>query len=339
MPSASETAATGQSQDAAPVLPGHSATSRAAFAGVSAITTKIALRAGSELRFADWQSAFTRVASVAAGFVSLELIPTYAGSAEWQIVQRFRSPQSLEAWRAADERADLLAGLALMRAPDSPEPADEAAPDFHALSCVTEVITTVVEPGKEADFRAWSERMQARQASFPGYMGTLVQAPLSGELPYWTTLVRFSTPAQLDAWLASAERKALLEGADPSVSTWKSRRMDNAFASWFVGPDDQRPPPAWKQTALVLLVLFPVVMLEIKFLSPYLAALPLAVATFIGNAISVALVSWPLMALAIAGLKWWLQPAPARRWRMEALGACTILGLYAVEIFTFTRLY
>jgi uncharacterized protein len=309
------------------------------FAGVSAIATKVALAEGSVPRFAVWQAEITRAASAASGFVSIEFIPTYAGSPEWQIVQRFGSPSALEAWRSGTERARRFADLTPMLASDHAAPVDEAAPDFHALSVVTEVITTIVHPGREAAFRAFAETVQAKQAAFPGYMGTLVQAPISEGLPYWTTLVRFATPAQLDAWLVSEDRRDLLAGSNPAAFAWKSHRMQSGFASWFAGMTDEAPPPAWKQTMLVLLVLFPVVMLEIRFLSPHLAAWPLAVATFIGNALSVALVSWPLMAIAISGLTWWLKPSPARRWRMEALGLATVLGLYAIEIIAFMLFY
>ena len=92
--------------------------------------------------------------------------------------------------------------------------ADEAAPDYHSTTTVTEVITTVVKPGQEEAFRRWAERIQQGQARFPGYMGTLVQAPLSPEVPYWTTLVRFESPAFLDAWLQSPERQAILDRSD-----------------------------------------------------------------------------------------------------------------------------
>lgn len=302
------------------------------------MATKVALDAGAGPRFADWQSALVRAASAAPGFASLELMATFVGSAEWQIVQRFHSPEALEAWRVSGARADLVTALAAMQAPGAAGPTDEATPDLHAASCVTEIITTVVEPGKEPEFHAWAETMQARQARFAGYLGTLIQAPVSEKLPYWTTLVRFATAEQLDAWLASAERQGLLASADPSTSTWKSRRMDNAFAGWFPETPQQPAPPAWKQTALVLLVLFPVVMLEIRYLSPHLAGLNGAVATFIGNAISVCLVSWPLMAIAIRCLNWWLRPAPARRWRVELAGAATVAALYAIEILAFMQL-
>ena len=80
-------------------------------------------------------------------------------------------------------------------------------------------------------------------------------------------------------------------------------------------------------------------MLEIRFLSPLLNGLPLAASTFIGNAISVSLVSWPLMAVAIFGLGWWLKPDPQKRWRTESLGVTILAVLYGLEMFLFSHLF
>jgi hypothetical protein len=303
-----------------------------------AVATKLTMRPGMETGFANWQAAFTRIISAAPEFVSLEIIPAFPGSAEWQVIQRFGSPEALARWVNDESRLALLADLTDLEGPGRRSSADEAAPDFHSTTTVTEVFTTIVKSGQEEAFRRWAERIQQVQARFPGYMGTLVQAPLSSEVPYWTTLVRFEAPVFLEAWLESAERKAVLAEATPQVSTWQSHRMSNAFAGWFANEQRLAPPPAWKQTCLVLLVLFPIVMLEIRFLSPLLSGLPVAVSTFIGNAISVSVVSWPLMAVAIFGLNWWLRPGPRRRWRTELLGVSAVAGLYALELLIFTRL-
>lgn len=281
--------------------------------------------------FTRWQASFTRLASAFEGFLSIEFIPAYAGAAEWQIVQRFSRHAALENWLADAERARMLADLAALQDPGGPDLVEEAAPDFHAFAAVTEVITTVVEPGRGAEFRAWVEAMQAAQAGFPGYMGTLVQAPLSPDVPYWTTLVRFASPAELDAWLSSAERKAQLAVADPATSHWTSRRLAAGFGEWFNAAGGAAPP-AWKQTALVLMVLFPVVMLEHRFLSPWLTGVPTAAATFIANALSVSLVAWPLVGLARRAMGWWLHPAQKRRRRIEVAGLLVLLLIYGAEM-------
>lgn len=302
-----------------------------------AVATKLTMRPGMEEGFSKWQAAFTRVASGAPGFVSLEIIPAFPGSAEWQLIQRFRSPEALARWMGDEARAALLSALMDLDGSGQRLHADEAAPDYHSMTTVTEVFTTVVKPGQEEVFRRWVERIQRVQTRFPGYMGTLVQGPVSPDVSYWTTLVRFEAPTFLEAWLESPERKAILAEGTPFVSRWENHRMNNAFSGWFANEQQQAPPPAWKQTCLVLLVLFPVVMLEIRFLSPHLGGLPVAMSTFIGNALSVSVVSWPLMAVAIFCLGWWLRPAARQRWRTELLGISTIVGLYALELLIFTR--
>jgi len=38
---------------------------------------------------------------LAAGFLALDIAPAFAGSYDWRIIQRFRSPEALEAWRTS----------------------------------------------------------------------------------------------------------------------------------------------------------------------------------------------------------------------------------------------
>lgn len=304
----------------------------------TAITTHISLHANATPAFAAWQSKFSSAAAQAPGFLTLDILSDSVNQLEWQITLRFRLHEALASWLSSARRGQMFAELKPMLDPAAAQPNDELTSSLEPLSCVTEVITTFVEPGKEQIFQAWAERMQLSQATFPGYMGTLIQAPISDELRYWTTLLRFSSPAQLDAWLSSADRKLLLQEIEPKIATWKSYRMASPFAGWFPSEGDSSPS-AWKQTMLVLLVLFPIVMLEFKFLNPLLAGQNLVAATFIGNAISVALVSWPLMRIAVFSLGWWLRPAAKTPWRRDLLGLMLVLALYALEIAVFIPIF
>ena len=93
------------------------------------------------------------------------------------------------------------------------------------------------------------------------------------------------------------------------VERFKAQRVDTSFPGWVPNdPATGKPPNIWKTACLVLLTLFPVVMLELKFLNPHLRGLPPALATFTGNAISVLLTTWPLMPLAIRFFRPWLFP-------------------------------
>jgi antibiotic biosynthesis monooxygenase (ABM) superfamily enzyme len=298
----------------------------------NAIVTSIHVSASGMVPFLSWQSTLTRLVSSQPDFLSVEILPTHQGSAQWQIIQRFTRPEALERWLGLPLRQALMDELLPLKAPDGSGMREDIAPDYHALGGVTEVITTIVESGREAEFLAWTEAIQAAQSRFPGYMGSFVHAPVAGHSPHWATLVRFATPAQLDAWLGSSERRALLDRADPTMSRWSSRRLAGGFGSWFGPNETGAAPPAWKQTAIVLLVLFPVVILEMRFLSPHLAGLPTTLGTFIGNAVSVCLVSWPLAGLAGAAMAWWLKPPAAHRQRNEIGGAAVMTALYAAEI-------
>jgi uncharacterized protein len=86
---------------------------------------------------------------------------------------------------------------------------------------------------------------------------------------------------------------------------------------------------------VVLLTLYPVVMLELLYLSPLLQALNLAVATFIGNLLSVAALTWLLVPWANRAFSWWLRPTHSVSPRLEAAGVALIIGLYALFVVVF----
>jgi uncharacterized protein len=299
-----------------------------------ATAIRLRVRHGAQADFFAWQARMAAAAAAAPGFVSIEFIPVLRAAAEWQMVTQFSDAHRLCEWRNSPERTFLHRELeAVLDGAAAPE---EEAADFHAQGSVTEVIVTRVRVGLEAAFRDWSARIQRAQAEFPGYRGTYLQAP-SREQAVWTTLVRYATTGQLDAWLASAERRRLIDESAALVESWSSRRLAGAFAGWFPPEQSGATPASWKQSMVVLLVLFPIVMLELRFLVPRLRALDPVVATFFGNAISVWLLAWPAMPLANRALGWWLRPGPARARRIAPLGTALLLGLYAAEIAVFLR--
>ncbi len=175
--------------------------------GANAIVTSIHLSASGTDAFPSWQSTLTRLISSQPDFLSVEILPTHQGSAQWQIVQRFNQAGALERWLANPQRQALMAELMTLKAPDGAGLREEIAPDYHALGGVTEVITTVVEPGREDDFLVWTEAIQAAQSRFPGYMGSFVQAPVARALPHWATLRALRHPGSTRR-LAGVERAA-----------------------------------------------------------------------------------------------------------------------------------
>ena len=71
------------------------------------------------------------------------------------------------------------------------------------------------------------------------------------------TLLRFDSNEHLENWLDSAERKELLREADGIIDRSTERRVRTSFEGWFKFGADDKPPPSWKQAAIVLLVSVP----------------------------------------------------------------------------------
>jgi hypothetical protein len=300
---------------------------------VCATAAVLRIREKATPAFFSWQARITAAVAAMPGFLSIEFIPVASSSREWQMVLQFRDAQSLADWRASGQRNRLYQEVRALS--DIASELDEtAAPDLHAQGSVTEVITTRVRPEMKTAFLDWGARIQQAQADFPGYRGTYLQSP-SRQQEFWTTLVRFATPGELDAWLASPKRRRLVAESDSLVEAWSSRRLEQPFAGWFSAQETRGPPPIWKQSMVVLLVLFPIVMLELRFLAPVTRGLDAVLGAFLGNLISVGLLTWPVMPIANRGLDWWLRPSrPAARW-ITGFGAVLLMAFYLMEILAF----
>jgi len=300
----------------------------------AALVVTVRLRPGVEANFSSWHARMSTSPASVAGFVSAEVNAPAPGELEWRIVQRFRNVSDLQAWRASELHGSLIREASeLAEGSDGSGLREDEISGGVANGVVTEVVTTYVKPGKDHEYQAWAEKIHQAEAEFPGYRGSYLQPPASQRQHYWTTLVRFATPEQLDRWLGSDIRKAFLRQHEELVQSWEHHRLPSSFSGWFpTDAETSESPKTWKQSMIVILMLFPIVMLEIRFLSPLLRGVSTSPATFIGNVISVVLLAWPFMPLAIASMKWWLLPGKdSSRWTDE-LGLALLVGLYTAEI-------
>jgi antibiotic biosynthesis monooxygenase (ABM) superfamily enzyme len=145
--------------------------------------------------------------------------------------------------------------------------------------------------------------------------------------------LRFDKPESLQKWFASDERKTLLNEVTGFVKSTRFQQMSNSYPGWF--PVDQETgegPPNWKTAMLVLLGLFPVVMLEIRFLSPLMTSLNPAVASFLNLVLSVILTTWGTMPIFIKMFTWWLFPNKDNRQSVDVQGTLVLILLFAAEI-------
>jgi uncharacterized protein len=297
------------------------------------IINKVRVDPKFKIPFADWQAKFNASIAAFPGFLSLEILsPMEPDQQEWTIVQRFYTKESAASWRASEERHLLQEDLQIVLQSKAKTNIREVKSEFQKAT-VTEVFVTQVSPDKENDYRQWIAKIHQVEAKFPGFRGVYVQSPSPGLGRNWITLLQFNTPDNLDRWLSSTERQEVLLQSKSLIDSLERHRVISPYSGWFASISKGcEAPSLWKQTMIILLVLFPIIMLELKFLSPLTSSLNPAVGTFIGNALSVTLISWPFMPIAIWFLGWWLSPQPHQRLRATLMGTVVVLLLYLLEI-------
>ncbi len=299
------------------------------------------IRPGTEGAFSDWQARYHTALGQVPGFIGTDLIPPDKPEAPWTLIVRFESDETLQAWQQTDKRAELLAEVVPLLVTGSvTEKITLSADHIPTSTEVTEVIFSKVRAGMGNRYREWSGRIQAAQASYAGYRGTYLQPPSSGNDGHWTTILRYDSPESLERWMNAPERRALLEESREFIESEELMHLATAFPGWIpVDPTTGEAPPNWKAAMLVLLGLFPIVMLEMKYLGPIFGKLSLnsSLATFIGNSISVALTSFWTMPLFVRWFEWWLFPKGDLT-RVNTRGIALISLLFVVEVLLLWRL-
>jgi antibiotic biosynthesis monooxygenase (ABM) superfamily enzyme len=294
------------------------------------------LRPGEDRAFSAWQARHNAVIGKFPGFISSDVMPpSQPESNEWTIVLNFRSQDELAAWQHSSERAELVSdAIPLLEGGSLGEVARLDRQGEPPGQNVTEVIFSKIKPGMDDTYREWAVRIQAAQAKYSGYGGMYLQPPSEKDGP-WTTIIRFDTAEHLEAWMEAPERKELLAESKAFIDREQLMRLATSFPGWVpINPVTGKGPPNWKTALLVVLGLFPIVMLEMRFLSPILAALGLhaSLATLIGNIISVAGTTFLTMPLCIRWFGWWLFTEEKTPPWITPVGLGFVAALFAVEV-------
>ncbi len=302
------------------------------------------LHPGSEEAFSAWQARHSAVISKFPGFISTDMIPPPVDKPDvpWTILLNFESEATLAAWQKSPERGAILGEVApLLAGGDFGETISTDGPGAAPGGEVTEVVFSKVKPGMADHYREWAARIQAAQAKYPGYRGMYLQPPANGRDGHWTSILRYDSAEHLEAWMNAPERKTLLSETGEFIESEELMRLATSFPGWVpIDPMTGEGPPNWKAAMLVLLGLFPIVMLEMKFLSPILKDLGLhaSLATFIGNAISVALTSFITMPWCVRSFGWWLFPKGPSAAALTARGIGILCLLFALEVIVLWKL-
>jgi hypothetical protein len=306
------------------------------------VVTQTRVRAGKEDEFANWQQGISAAIAEFSGFIEQTVMPPNPpAQIDWVILQRFASLEGATSWLNSSQRLGLMEPVLPMLVGQD---------DIHILkddavgvlpSPVSAVIATRLKPGTETAYRAWEQKIAAAQSKAKGFQGYRFEAPIPGVQESWLAIVRFDSEENLQAWMNSPVRLNLLKEAEPFTEEFHARIVRTGFDQWFELPDGAPSPAAWKMNMLVLLMLYPVVFVFGTWVqTPVLmgkAGLPFWFALFIGNVVSVLLLSWLVPAVS-RSFGWWLVPARGAGGRTSLAGAALILMLYAVWLFLFSKL-
>lgn len=309
--------------------------------GNAAIIATAKVHPGAEEAFAAWQARHSLAIARVPGFVSCDMIPPTTGKPgePWTIILNFEDEHAAAEWQRSEDRGRLLGEVTPLL--DGGTFGETLNTDSSAMPSgdVTEVVFSKVMPGMEDRYREWATRIQAAQARYPGYRGMYLQPPAKGRGDgHWTSILRYDSVEHLEAWMSAPERRELIAEAREFIESEELMRLGTAFPGWVpVDPMTGEAPPNWKAAMLVLLGLFPIVMLEMRYLNLAQFGMHASLATFIGNSISVALTSFVTMPLFVRWFDWWLFPRGDRA-AVTRKGVAILSALYAVEVVALWKL-
>lgn len=306
------------------------------------IVTQTSVRPERSEDFARWQGETSDLIARFPGFVEQRLMPPNPPlQADWVILQRFHTMEDAQRWLGSTERQTRIEGAApfLIGRDDVHIVRDDEGGRKPAPISV--VISTRVKPGKEVEYRAWERKIAAAQSKAPGLLGYRFEPPVPGIQEDYVAILRFDSQANLNAWLHSPARRALIDEAEPLTEEFHTR-VGTGFEQWF--RDESKGSDGlsvWKMDMIVLLLLYPIVFLwGVSVGTPMLQNtfnLPWALNLFVGNIFSVALTGFMVPWVANR-MSWWLTPA-TNVLRANLLGAGLICVIYAISIFVFWKFF
>ncbi|MBD1550840.1 antibiotic biosynthesis monooxygenase [Pseudomonas typographi] len=177
-----------------------------------------------------------------------------------------------------------------------------------STSPVTLLVARRAAKGRYPELLAWLHEGERLATDFPGYLGSGVLAPPSGDDEF-QIIFRFACENTLYAWEHSASRRAWLIRGDGLFAEPCEHRAQG-LAGWFGNPGQPRPP-RWKQSVAVWLAFFPV-SLSFNFLfGDWLGQFGLLPRVLISTLVLTPIMVCLFIPLATRLLANWLNP-PAR---------------------------
>ena len=285
--------------------------------------------------FDGWVCDVRSAAQAARGFVAFAASIRRDTPLDWAVAVTFESEDLLHQWLDGETWKHLVRGAAARGCLRLSS--DLVIIEGAVMPTGVAVVSSSVSDGLEGDFQAGHIRLTMAASQFSGYEGTAVFPP--GALGKWMSLIRFRTEPQLSAWLRSPQRKEVLPPVRSSLTTDFSVFAKTTPLGTTVRNVDGKTEmtPSWKTAMLLLMVLYPMVMLQSKFVAPMIGKLGAQpwLSVWLSQVVSVALMQWWLMPTVSSWCRRWLDPVDGAGLRISLRGAAVAVIVYAASLTVF----
>ena len=207
------------------------------------------------------------------------------------IVYQFTDQTSLDGWISSRARAELLAeGVRLTSGQARMQRIAMGAGD----DPVTAVASFRIRPGHDAAFAAGFEQLRNSLQDFDGYLRAQLFAPVEGVQDDTVIVFSFQSRDELDLWLESPARGEILDRLDEHLDGERQVNVVGGFGGWF--SVDSKQVKTWKQSAIVLLGLYPTVLVLNETLGRIIPdSVPYLLNVLVSLMVSVSALSWLIM--------------------------------------------
>jgi uncharacterized protein len=193
------------------------------------------------------------------------------------------------------------------------------------------IITNVINSDNIERFLMWQAKIAPIESQFEGFIGYKFEPPRAGIRDHWVTTVAFDSDEHLEAWLNSPRRAELLTELENFSTANELKKVHNGFNFWFAKSTPEKS--AWKENALVLLTLYPVVFLFSFIQNPIMAyGVPFWLMLFFACIFSTAVLGWVTVPQLMRFFCWWLNPPKSRAKLYTIMGSLLVLALYMVSL-------
>lgn len=179
---------------------------------------------------------------------------------------------------------------------------------------VTVVVTRRVRPGREAAYEAWLSALQVDARALPGYLGVTTHRPPPDGPRTYTSVIRFDSLANLQAFERSELRADALRRVADLVEADAVWQRLTGLEFWFTPPPGTVvPQPSRERMALLMIAVVFVLVLSIGSAVTALAArlpveVPYPLRLLATIAIEVLFMTYWLMPRLTRGLARWIYP-------------------------------